>query len=128
MAISNAGGRVDRIMKLAAEIEKEDAALKKKKRKLAKMQDDLLGAMNREGMESVGGKLGTIKIRTTQFVEIVDWGKLQSYVKRTGNIDLFQRRINLGNFKELLDQPRTKAIPGLKMSSKRGLHRTKKKS
>jgi len=123
--ISNAGRRVDNLFKLAAEVEKENAAVLKKKRKLGKMQDELLAAMNSNNIETLGGKLGKVSIRTTEFIEVKDWERLRTFVKKTGFIDLFQARINTSNYKEILETEKFKKIPGLEKAVKRSLHRTK---
>ncbi|WP_018609534.1 hypothetical protein [Uliginosibacterium gangwonense] len=106
--------------------------IREKRRVLAeqdkKLEDDykdleaqIDARMVSEGMEKATGKTATVSFSTVVVANIVDWDAVCKYTKRTGNFQLFQRRISDPAFRELLETKKA-AIPGLEAFEKRKLN------
>lgn len=85
---------------------------------MAKLQDRLL----KEGMDKATGKKATVSISRVVVANVVDWDAVYKFVKKTGNFQLFQRRISDPAFRELAEAKG--GVPGLEPFTKVGLNLT----
>lgn len=96
----------EQVAKIEAEI-KEDEEL-------------LMERMKAEATDKAAGKKASASITTGIVANVEDWAKLEAFVKKTGNFQLFQRRISDPAFRELME---TKgAVPGITPFEKRKLN------
>ena len=116
------GGLVDEMWaKREAKRQLDDQA-KVIETQLNELQDQLLERMQAEGIDKATGQHASVGVSTTVVANIKDWDDLCAYVKKTGHFHLFQRRISDPAFRELLEQPRSKGVPGLEPFSKTKLN------
>ena len=85
---------------------------------MAKLQDRLL----KEGMDKATGKKATVSISRVVVANVVDWDAVYKFVKKTGNFQLFQRRISDPAFSALAEAKG--GVPGLEAFTKVGLNLT----
>ena len=71
----------------------------------------LLESMKTQGLTSGRGDKASASITSTVCANIQDWDALTAFVKKTGNFQLFQRRVSDPAFRELL--AKKGVVPGL---------------
>ena len=95
------------IDKLAA-IREEKRVLAEKEKVLDAAYSDLEAAiltrLQDEGMDKVTGKKATASVSSTTVANVTDWDSFNAFVKKTGNFQLYQRRVSDPAFRELLEQ------------------------
>lgn len=62
-------------------------------------------------LEGARGKLAQCSIKRSEVANIDDWESFEKYVKKTGELDLFQRRISLEAIRERWAEGKT--VPGV---------------
>ena len=97
-----------------------DAAVKVIEKEIEADETELLERLDKEGMEKATGKLGTISIGEAVTGNVEDWDAFTTYLARSGNFQLIQKRISDPAYRELLGMG--KPIPGLKPFTKRKLN------
>lgn len=107
----------------------EKAALAKKLKDLTseafKLECELIEAMDEQDTLVVSGRGKKAKITESEVASIDDIDTLNKFIKRTGNFQLYERRISQVAFRELAEARKGKGIPGLKEFTKRKLSLTK---
>jgi hypothetical protein len=94
-----------------------DEELKKLDAEYREEETLLMERMTAEGTDKGSGKLASASITTGVIADVQDWAEVEKFVKRTGNFQLFQRRVSDAAFRELLE---TKgSVPGIKSFTKR---------
>lgn len=84
--------------------QKRDAFEAKKKlvvKDIEKLEDEALHKFGKEGLEGAKGKKATGFIQELDHYNVADRRKLDAYVKRTGNFELFQNRVSGAAVEEL---------------------------
>lgn len=98
---------------LEAQIAKLDAEYKED-------EELLLQRMKAEATDKAAGKKASASVTTGVVANVTDWKALETYVKKTGNFQLFQRRISDPAYRELME---TKgAVPGISPFTKHKLN------
>ncbi|MCK5644856.1 MAG: hypothetical protein KAJ19_28915 [Gammaproteobacteria bacterium] len=92
--VKNVNWYVDEHYKLKM---KRDALEKRKKEVISdieKLEGEALNKFGKEGIEGAKGKKATGFIQELDHYNVADRRKLDAYVKRTGNFELFQNRVS----------------------------------
>jgi hypothetical protein len=96
----------DKIQALAA-LRKRRLAYAKKvevlKGQEAELVEQLMEDMAREGIDRASSGRSTFSFKAVSVPQVADWEKLYTYVKRTGQFQLFQRRVNESAWRELVE-------------------------
>lgn len=77
-----------------------------------------------EGQDQVRGQRSRSSLTETTHYNISDWNKLTEWVKRTGNFDVFQRRVSKDSVETHASRARGKRIPGVSRFVKIGVSTT----
>ncbi len=114
------GTLIDNMQKIRV----ERAALAKKDKeledKLNDLEKDVKERLLAEGMDKASGKLATASLKRSLVGNVKDWEKVYAYVKRSGNFQLFQRRLSDAAYREILEK-KGADIPGIEQFNKIGL-------
>ena len=88
---------------------KEDEAL------LTKVVEQRL---NHAGVTSMRGKRGVFTLTEVVVPHVVDWGKFYQFMRQEDALDLLQKRVAVGSFREFIDEVdeggQPKRIPGVR--------------
>lgn len=82
----------------------------------------LMAQLEEQGADKVSGKKATASVTVTEVATLEDRDALNAFVKKTGNFQLFQARINDAAFRELLGVRKGKPVPGLTSFNKKRLN------
>jgi hypothetical protein len=94
--------------RIAREYEEQDKLLKAD---LSELEQLMLGICNDVGADSIKTGFGTV-IRTVKERAVCsDWDNFRSFVQENDLIDLLEKRIHQGNFKEFIDQHPDAGLP-----------------
>jgi len=110
------GSLIDRLeaireeKRLLAEKEKEVNA------RFKDLEAMVLERLDKEGMEKATGRKASVSRSHTVVGTLQDWEALTKFIKRTGNFQLFQRRISDPAFRELLESKGS--VPGVEAFTK----------
>lgn len=116
------GELTDQIHAHSELIDAKNAELKVLEKEEALMKEQLLNLMLEAGTDIVRGEVGTASITKYTRPKIDDPVKAFAFIKRTGNLQLFERRIAPNAYKELMEQRKGKAIPGLSLYEEDRVH------
>jgi hypothetical protein len=84
------------------------------KQEMSNLEHKLLGLCATVGADSIKTSAGTVIRTLHERYYTQDWYGFKQFVRETDNLDLFERRINQGNFKEYLkDNPDMGLPPGV---------------
>jgi len=89
---------------LADEVAKIEAQMKE-------TEGQLIERLEAEGSTKGSGKLGTCSISHSVVFNVNDWQKVEAYVKKTGHMQIFQRRLSVEAVREIVENS-GKPIPG----------------
>jgi hypothetical protein len=104
MELSELSMHVDGFVQIRAErlaADKVAATLKSEEHKLQEM---ILAAMIDTDMNAVGGTEKLVKRQKSVGVTVDDWDAVTRYICETGNTQILQKRIAVGNYKELIEE------------------------
>jgi hypothetical protein len=85
--------------KLLKEYETQDAALKED---MAKIETTLLSVCNEISADSIKTSHGTVMRGLKERFYCGDWGNFYKFVLENGAVELLERRIHQGNFKDFM--------------------------
>lgn len=101
-----------------------DAAYKLREKRLAaqkqvdaiksqeeELKEHIINTFTKDDIEGAKGKVATAGIIRKTVAQVEDWEKLQAYIKKTGEFDLLQRRVNDAAFRARLENK--KVVPGV---------------
>jgi hypothetical protein len=114
------GSLIDGMFDLREQKRSLDAEIKKIEEKLDAQEKLVLERMELEGTNAVKGKKASASISTNVVANVVDWDKVYAFVKKTGNFQLFQRRISDPAFRELMELKG--AVPGVEPFTKKKIN------
>ena len=108
-------------------------AAREVKRKLAeqvKVAEESYKALEVQIMEALGkeevtkgtGKTASVSITTVTVADVTDWDALFAFMKKTGHFHLLQRRMSDPAYRELLELPKSKGVPGVQPFIKKNLN------
>lgn len=93
---------------------------KKLKAEYDELEAKIVERLSKEGLDKASGRLATVSVSSVVVATISDFDALCKYVKRTGNFQLFQRRISDPAFRELMTLKGV--VPGLEPFEKQNLN------
>lgn len=89
------------INKLVDQMEKDEATLR----------EHIIDNLPKSQATGVSGKVANVKVETKPVPQVQDWAKFQAHLKKTGDFDLMQRRLNDKAVKERWEAK--KKVPGV---------------
>lgn len=114
------GAIVDRMFNMREKKRELEAQVAKIEAEYKENEELLLQRMKAEATDKAAGKKASASITTGVVANVTDWEALEKYVKKTGNFQLFQRRISDPAYRELME---TKgAVPGISPFTKHKLN------
>lgn len=119
------GAAIDHLFKVREgrrEMQKEVDAIKAQENEIENIIFERFGKSDLEGAR---GKLAQCSIKRSEVANIDDWESFEKYVKKTGELDLFQRRISLEAIRERWAEGRV--VPGVAKFTKISLSLTARK-
>lgn len=97
-----------------------EAEVKILEAEIAIKEEALIARLDQEGVDASRGGRASVSITSTISASIADWDAFTAFVKKTGNFQLFQRRISDPAARELFETKGT--VPGLAPFTKRRLN------
>lgn len=107
---------IRRLAELDELIEKQQEGLNTLKREYEDTKDELLLKMQAEETTVLQAHGITIRLNQSQVPQIKDWSQLEAFVMETGRLDLFQRRVSVSSYRELLEE--RDGVPGIEPFTK----------
>lgn len=114
IAPSKLGEIVDEMFDLREQKRKLDAEVAQISALYAEKETLLMARLEDEKTDKAAGKKATVSITTSIVGDVEDWSAVEAFVKKTGNFQLFQRRIADAAYRELLESLKGKPVPGIK--------------
>ena len=93
---------------LAREFEEKDGELK---RDLTQLEAELLSVCNEINVDSLKTKHGTIMRKLSERFFCSDYDNFKIFVKENDALDLFERRIHQGNFRQFMSDHKDDGLP-----------------
>jgi hypothetical protein len=94
--------------KLKEEYDEKDAALQKD---MQALEAALLDVCNTVNANSIRTKNGTVMRRVNERFYCTDWDNFKQFILENGAVDLFEKRIHQGNFKEFMSEREGDGLP-----------------
>lgn len=94
--------------RIAVQYEEQDKALKAD---LSQIEVLMLGICNDVGADSIKTSLGTVIRSVKERAVCSDWDNFRQFVLDNKAVDLLERRIHQGNFKEFMSSHETDGLP-----------------
>ena len=88
--------------------DEQDRALKSD---MAEIEQMMLGVCNEVGADSIKTPQGTVMRSLKERAICNDWDNFKEFVLERGLIDLLERRVHQGNFKEFMSQHQDAGLP-----------------
>lgn len=114
------GAEIDALWALREKKRALDEQVKVIEDQISDASNALLERMDAEGTDKVTGKMATVSISDVMVGNCTDWDMLNAFVKKTGNFQLYQRRLSDPAVRELFEQKGN--IPGVELFKKRKLN------
>lgn len=76
-----------------------------------KLKDFFIATMSKSDTTGIAGKVARVQLGTKSVPTVEDWDAFYAHVKKTGNFELMQRRLNDTAVKERWDNK--KQVPGV---------------
>ena len=92
--VRNVSWFIDEHYKLKQKRDAYEAKKKEMIKEIEKLEAEALHKFGKEGLEGAKGKKATGFIQELDHYNVKDRRKLDAYVKRTGNFELFQNRVS----------------------------------
>jgi hypothetical protein len=94
--------------KLKSKYEEDDANLVKD---MEQLEQAMLAICNQIGADSIKTEHGTLMRRVNERYYCTDWDNFKNYVQENDAIDLLERRIHQGNFKQHMEEIKDDGLP-----------------
>jgi len=120
LAPTSIGGIADHLYELRERKRELEAQVAKIDAEYKEHEERLFERLDKEGTDAARGKRASVSITQGIVGNVEDWAEVEKYVKRTGNFQLFQRRISDASYRELLELKG--AIPGITPFTKKRLN------
>ena len=105
--------------RISALYEAQDKALKAD---MSEIEQIMLGVCNEVGADSIKTQQGTVMRSVKERAICNDWGNFKDFVQERGLVDLLERRVHQGNFKEFMAQhPDAGLPPGINLMREFGI-------
>lgn len=110
--VRNVNWFVDAHYALKMKRDKLEDKVKDVKADIEKMEDEALHKFGKEGIEGAKGRVATGFIQELDHYNVADRRKLDAYVKRTGNFELYQNRVTGTAVEELMEANKRFSMKG----------------
>ncbi len=114
------GSRIDQLNDLREQKRELAAKVEAIEKTYHEVEAELIEALDAQGTSNGTGKKASASISVSVVGSIVDRDKLDAFVKRTGNFQLFQARLSAPAVRELLEKKGS--IPGVEPFHKKTLN------
>ena len=114
------GGIADHLFDLREQKRELEAKVAKIEAEYKEHEERLFERLEKEGTDAARGKRASVSVSMGTVATVDDWAEVEKYVKRTGNFQLFQRRISDASYRELLELKG--AVPGITPFTKKRLN------
>jgi len=104
-------GLIDRFFKVRTERLAEMKKIEHLGKEESACRTAIQEAMNSKKLTAAGGKLGKVEVKKKRIVQVEDWDKFYSYIKKTNSFDLLGRSTKAPAVFERIDDG--KKIPGI---------------
>ena len=85
------------------------------------LKEMLMEALDKQDTRKGEGKLASCSISTGIVPTAQDWQKIYNFVKRHGELELFEKRLSVSRYRELLEE-RPRGVPGIEPFEKRTIN------
>lgn len=106
---------LDELVKIYLTIREERAKLEEQDKQLKEEMDTLAQAMlaicNTSNADSIKTPVGTVIRQTKDRFYCSDWDGLKDFILENNAVDLLERRIHQGNFKEFMQEHQADGLP-----------------
>ena len=109
--LSTLESRVAALATLRAERDAIAASLKAADAAVEEAQTEVLNSLIDSGLESVRSGAATVSVKRTTVPTVTDWVALDAYILKHKSLDMLQRRIAVGAWRERVEQG--KDVPGV---------------
>jgi hypothetical protein len=119
------GAAIDLLHGVRAARKALQARAESEKRQEEMIEERIFKMFDKAELDGGAGRVAQASVSRSDVPTIEDWEKLENHVIRTGELDLFQRRLSVEACRERWGQ--RKAIPGVGTFTRVRLHLTKRK-
>ena len=92
-------------------VAEHEAAIDALKADMTQLEQIMLSACNDIGADSIKTPYGTVVRSLKERAICNDWGSLKDFIREHGLVDLLEKRIHQGNFKEFMEQHEGDGLP-----------------
>ena len=118
--------KVSDFINLKVSITAANKQLTEMKSEAAKLESELMTELESNNQLGVSVKIGSITIKEKDVFNAKDWKKVNKYIDKTKNYDLYQRRLNTTLLNDMFKDG--KRIPGVEHFMKKSLGHSKAKA
>lgn len=104
---------LDEVEKLDIEAAHANQAARVASEALEGAKQLLMSAMEEQGTDIVRKEGFTVTLNDKERPNVVDWDAFYQYVKRSGNLQLFERRVSSKAYSEIMESRKSKPMPGV---------------
>jgi hypothetical protein len=119
------GDAIDLLYKVRLGRQKYAALEQEEKDQEHLIEEKILAMFDKNTLEGAKGKNAQSSIKRSEVPTLKDWNKFEKYLKKTGELDLLQRRLSVDACRERWEAK--KAIPGVEAFTVVKLVTTKRK-
>lgn len=109
-----------RLRAMRLEIEKEADVLKTQQKEL---EDHILQSFSKASIDGAKGRVATAAVTRSVVPDVKDWDALLAHIKKTGELDLIQRRVSTEAARARWDEG--VVVPGVEQYTRVGVSLTK---
>lgn len=120
------GGAIDLLYKVRDGRKAFTAKAEAEKQQEGLIEGKILEMFKKSELEGAQGKVAQSSIKLSEVPTIEDWEKFEKHLKKSGELDLMQRRLSVEACRERWKDKKT--IPGVTVFTKVGLTLTKRKA
>lgn len=107
--------------RIAAMTKEYDAAVKVVKDQKQQLENELLSRLQQRGATQTKTVFGTAFVDESMKVTIADEGLFQDFVRSSGDLDFYQRRVKIEHLREYLKENGDRLPPGLSVFREVGI-------
>lgn len=109
------GAAIDRLYSIRSKRLEAQKKIDEMKSDESELQQHILALMGKQRTEKASGKLATASRSMADTADVVDWSELGDFIIENNALELLQRRVNIGAFKERWAEDET--VPGVEKGS-----------
>lgn len=105
------GEQIDRLLEIRSIRLGKDKEVKKLKTTETEITESIMASLQKLGMTSGKGKVATFSYSPHTVPKLIDFNTLKAYIMKTGNLQLFEKRISAPAYRELFELEGS--VPGI---------------